>query len=84
VVSGIVGFEAIRRLIDPPPVAGGPVLVVALVGVVVINDDCINDGHAPKLLDELQACLGGHFDVEHSTFQLEPASHGTHEQLTQP
>lgn len=28
----------------------------------------------PRLLDELQACLGGHFDIEHSTFQLEPAS----------
>lgn len=202
VVSGIVGFEAIRRLVDPPPVEGGPVLVVALVGVavnilaawilakanrsslnvegayqhiltdlygfigtviagivilttgysradsiaslvvvalmlhaawgllrdsgrvlleaapegidldqirghmlenehvhdvhdlhvwtitsnlptlsahVVIDDSCFTDGHAPRLLDDLQACLGGHFDVEHSTFQLEPASHATHE-----
>lgn len=202
VISGIVGYEAIRRLIAPPPVDGGPVLVVALVGVavnlvaawtlakanrtslnvegayqhiltdlygfigtvvagivilatgytradsiaslvvvglmlhaawgllrdsgrillqgapegtdvnqirqhlitnehvhdlhdlhiwtltsdlpslaahVVIDDSCFFDGHAPKLLDELQACLGGHFDVEHSTFQLEPASHGGHE-----
>jgi cobalt-zinc-cadmium efflux system protein len=30
-------------------------------------------------LDQLQACLAGHFDVEHSTFQLEPASHADHE-----
>lgn len=202
VVSGIVGYEAIRRLVDPPPVEGGPVLVVALVGVavnilaawilakanrsslnvegayqhiltdlygfigtviagiiilttgytradsiaslavvglmlhaawgllrdsgrvlleaapegidleqirghilenehvhdvhdlhawtitsnlptlsahVVIDDSCFADRHAPRLLDELQACLGGHFDVEHSTFQLEPASHAAHE-----
>ena len=202
VVSGIVGYEAVRRLFDPPPVDGGPVLVVALVGVavnilaawilakanrsslnvegayqhiltdlygfigtviagiiilttgytradsiaslvvvglmlhaawellrdsgrvlleaapegmdldrvrahmlenehvhdvhdlhvwtitsnlptlsahVVIDDSCFLDGHAPQLLDELQACLGGHFDVEHSTFQLEPASHADHE-----
>jgi cobalt-zinc-cadmium efflux system protein len=35
VVSGIVGFEAIRRLIHPPPVQGLPVLVVALVGVAI-------------------------------------------------
>src|SRR6266705_1285914 len=35
VVSGIVAFEAIRRLIHPPAVQGGPVLIVALVGVVV-------------------------------------------------
>lgn len=46
---------------------------------VVIDDSCFLDGHAPQLLDELQACLGGHFDVEHSTFQLEPTSHAAHE-----
>ena len=207
VVSGIVAFEAIRRLVDPPPVAGGPVLVVALVGVgvniaaawvlakanrsslnvegayqhiltdlygfigtvvagviivttgyaradaiaslvvvalmlnaaygllrdsgrillevapegvdleeirqhltrtrgvvdvhdlhvwavrsnlpalsahVVIDDSCFVDGRAPQLLDELQGCLGAHFDVEHSTFQLEPAAHAGHEQPTHP
>jgi cobalt-zinc-cadmium efflux system protein len=202
VVGALVGFEAIRRLIEPPPVAGGPVLVVALLGVavnlvaawvlakanrsslnvhgayqhiltdlygfiatflagvvivftgfvradaiaslivvglmfhaawgllcdsgrvlleaapvgtdlnairghlatnehvidvhdlhvwtvtsnlpalsahVVIDDGCFHDGHAPRLLDEMQACLVGHFDVEHSTFQLEPAGHTEHE-----
>lgn len=46
---------------------------------VVLDDTCFRDGHAPALLDELQACLHGHFDVEHSTFQLEPASHAAHE-----
>jgi cobalt-zinc-cadmium efflux system protein len=35
VVSGIVAFEAIRRLIHPPQVDGGPVLVVAMIGVAV-------------------------------------------------
>jgi cobalt-zinc-cadmium efflux system protein len=202
VVGALVGFEAIRRLIQPPPVAGGPVLVVALLGVVVnlvaawvlakanrsslnvhgayrhiltdlygfiatfiagvvivftgfvradaiaslivvalmfhaawgllrdsgrvlfeaapvgtdldairdhlatnehvidvhdlhvwtvtsnlpalsahvvIDDGCFHDGHAPRLLDEVQACLVGHFDVEHSTFQFEPAGHTEHE-----
>ena len=49
---------------------------------VVIDDSCFTDGHAPQLLDELQDCLVGHFDVEHSTFQLEPASHAIHEQGT--
>jgi len=202
VVSALVAFEAIRRLIDPPPVDGGPVLVVALIGVavnviaawvlakanrsslnvegayqhiltdlygfigtiiagivilttgytradsiaslivvglmlkaawgllrdsgrvlleaapegidleqvrthllesdhvhdvhdlhvwtltsnlptlsahVVIDDSCFTDSHAPQLLDQLQSCLTGHFDVEHCTFQLEPASHASHE-----
>ncbi len=46
---------------------------------VVIDDSCFLDGHAPQVLDELQHCLAGHFDVEHSTFQLEPASHADHE-----
>jgi cobalt-zinc-cadmium efflux system protein len=46
---------------------------------VVIDDSCFRDGHAPALLDQLQECLQGHFDVEHSTFQLEPASHAAHE-----
>lgn len=35
VVAGIVLVEAIRRLFDPPAVAGLPVLVVALIGVAV-------------------------------------------------
>jgi cobalt-zinc-cadmium efflux system protein len=51
----------------------------ALSAHVVIDDSCFQDGHAPQLLDHLQECLIGHFDVEHSTFQLEPAGHGQHE-----
>ena len=46
---------------------------------VVVEDHCFASGHAPQILDALQACLGQHFDVEHSTFQLEPASHADHE-----
>jgi cobalt-zinc-cadmium efflux system protein len=46
---------------------------------VVISDECFAMGGAPALLDELQACLAGHFDVEHSTFQLEPTGHSDHE-----
>ena len=46
----------------------------------VVDDTCFQDGHAPQILDRVQECLGGHFDVEHSTFQLEPRSHAEHEQ----
>ncbi|MGH9115538.1 MAG: cation diffusion facilitator family transporter [Acidimicrobiales bacterium] len=46
---------------------------------IVIDDSCFLDGHAPRVLDQLQSCLVGHFDVEHSTFQLEPVSHAGHE-----
>ena len=51
----------------------------ALSAHVVLDDTCFEDGHAPQLLDQLQECLVGHFDVEHSTFQFEPRSHGRHE-----
>lgn len=46
---------------------------------VVVRQECFADDHAPRLLDELQQCLVGHFDVEHSTFQLEPLAHADHE-----
>lgn len=46
---------------------------------VVVNDECFANGLAPWVLDQMQACLAGHFDVEHSTFQLEPAGHIDHE-----
>ncbi|TNM59327.1 cation transporter [Streptomyces sp. NP160] len=48
---------------------------------VVLDDSCFIDGHAPEVLDQLQACVAGHFPVSitHSTFQVEPASHADHE-----
>ena len=48
---------------------------------VVVEDACFFDGHAPQVLDQLQACVTEHFpvSVEHSTFQLEMASHAAHE-----
>ena len=51
----------------------------ALTAHVVVDDDCFRDGCGPRILDELQRCLGGHFDIEHSTFQMEPSSHLDHE-----
>jgi cobalt-zinc-cadmium efflux system protein len=51
---------------------------------VVVDDECFHDGHIPRLLDQLQQCLAGHFDVEHSTFQFEPASHADHEHAAHP
>jgi cobalt-zinc-cadmium efflux system protein len=45
----------------------------------VVVDPGVFDGHCFTMLDRLQDCLRGHFDVEHSTFQLEPAGHAAHE-----
>jgi cobalt-zinc-cadmium efflux system protein len=49
---------------------------------VVVDDECFHEGHLPGLLDEVQSCLAGHFDVEHSTFQFELAAHAAHEHET--
>jgi cobalt-zinc-cadmium efflux system protein len=46
---------------------------------VVVDDACFHDGHLKTLLDEIQACLSGHFDVEHSTIQFEAVTHADHE-----
>jgi cobalt-zinc-cadmium efflux system protein len=51
----------------------------ALSAHVVVNERCFREGRLPAVLDELQGCLSGHFDVAHSTFQLEPAGHVDHE-----
>jgi cobalt-zinc-cadmium efflux system protein len=53
--------------------------LLALSAHVVLDDSCFSDNHAPQLLDQLQGRLIGQFDLEHSTFQLEPASHAAHE-----
>jgi cobalt-zinc-cadmium efflux system protein len=46
---------------------------------VVVTDDCIGGGGVGRVLDHLQECLAGHFDVEHSTLQLEAIGHIDHE-----
>ena len=46
---------------------------------VVVDPEIIERGQTAIMLDQLQACLSGHFDVDHSTFQLEPAGHADHE-----
>jgi cobalt-zinc-cadmium efflux system protein len=46
---------------------------------VVVNELCFNSGDAPQILDALQHCLFEHFAVAHATFQLEPATHESHE-----
>lgn len=50
---------------------------------VVLDDTCFRDGHAPRILDQLQGCVAEHFPVSvaHSTFQLEPRSHARHESV---
>ncbi|HVB92467.1 MAG TPA: cation diffusion facilitator family transporter [Acidimicrobiales bacterium] len=46
---------------------------------VVVTDDCLTSGDAGRVLDHLQDCLAGHFDVAHSTLQFESIGHIDHE-----
>jgi cobalt-zinc-cadmium efflux system protein len=56
--------------------SGLPVLSVH----VVVDDLVLAQGNG-AVLDRLGQCLLGHFDVEHSTLQLEPVGHRDHELL---
>ena len=46
---------------------------------VVVTEECFTTGEAGRVLDHLQDCLAGHFDVAHSTLQFESAGHIEHE-----
>ncbi|SFR74780.1 cobalt-zinc-cadmium efflux system protein [Agromyces sp. CF514] len=47
---------------------------------VEVEPEVFASGRTGALLDELGGCLTAHFDVEHSTFQLEPAGRAGQEQ----
>ena len=55
--------------------SGMPVLSVH----VVVADEVLATGGGGPVLDRLGHCLAHHFDVDHSTFQLEPPGHADHE-----
>jgi len=69
--------EAVHDLHASQIASGLPILTAH----VTVTGNCFRDGHAPEILDQLQACVAEHFEVsvEHSTFQLEPATHREHE-----
>jgi len=46
---------------------------------VVVEQAVFSENRTDELLDSLSACLSDHFDVAHSTFQLEPEEHADHE-----
>ena len=58
--------------------------ILVLSAHVIIADGALADGGGARVLDRLADCVAGHFDVEHCTFQLEPASHLDHEHDTHP
>ena len=79
-IAGVPHVLAVHDLHATLVASGLPVLTAH----VVVEDSCFADGHLPTLLDDLQAHLAGTYDVAHSTFQFEPASHAGHEHGRHP
>jgi len=48
---------------------------------VTVTDDVLAERGVGSLLDEFSDCVASHFEVDHATFQIEPASHRDHEHL---
>ncbi|MDX6325534.1 MAG: cobalt-zinc-cadmium efflux system protein [Nocardioidaceae bacterium] len=48
---------------------------------VTVDDATLGEVGVGALLDRFSACVAEHFEVEHATFQIEPASHRAHEEL---
>lgn len=46
---------------------------------VVVDDAILRESGVGVVLDQLRECLQDHFDIAHSTFQVEPVSHAAHE-----
>lgn len=74
-MTGLSGVRDVHELHAWTITSGLP----SLSAHVVVDPAVMNDGRCSVMLDLLQDCLRGHFDVEHSTFQLEPAGHSAHE-----
>ncbi len=75
----ILGVEGVREVHDLHVwtiTSGMPVMSAHI----VVEDSVTAMDQAHSVLDRLRECLSEHFDVEHSTFQIEPAGHADSEQ----
>ena len=77
-ITGVAGVVDVHDLHVWAITSGVPVISAH----VVVDDACISQGRSGQVLDRLSDCLGGHFDVEHCTFQLEPVGHQDHEPIS--
>lgn len=76
-LEGVDGVVAVHDLHAWTITSGVPVLTAH----VVVDDRVLAPAEFCTVLDSLQGCLRGHFDVDHSTFQIEPVSHDDHDEV---
>jgi cobalt-zinc-cadmium efflux system protein len=86
--KGVDMAEVRRHLLEAPGVADVHDLHAWTItsGLPVLSAHVVVDRNAEgdKVLDGLGACLAGHFDIEHCTFQLERPEHRDHEGVMHP
>lgn len=70
-IAGVPGVVGVHDLHAWTITSGVPVLSAH----VVVADAELDRAGTGRVLAALRTCLSGHFDVEHCTFQVEPASH---------
>lgn len=75
-LSEVDGVVAVHDLHAWTITSGVPVLSAH----VVVDDAVLAPEQFCRVLDAMQDCVRGHFDVEHSTFQIEPSSHDAHDE----
>jgi cobalt-zinc-cadmium efflux system protein len=75
-MTGMDGVQDVHDLHVWTITSGMPVMSAH----VVVEESVTHMGQAEVVLDRLRNCLADHFDVEHSTFQIEPAGHFDKEQ----
>lgn len=51
---------------------------------ITMTEAALDSRGVGRILDEPAECVAVHFGVQHATFQLEPESHKTHEDLGEP
>jgi cobalt-zinc-cadmium efflux system protein len=76
-LRGVPGVVDVHDLHVWTITSGMPVLSAHVVVSDSVEPGCGADG----VLDRLAACVGDHFDVDHSTFQIEPVGHDAHEHV---
>jgi cobalt-zinc-cadmium efflux system protein len=81
--EGVDVEEVRRHILDTEGVSGYHDLhiwtITSGMNVLSVHVVLEHGADGSHVLDRLGDCLADHFDIEHSTFQLEPATHGDHE-----